>query len=208
MLPQFILTSSLFCVKLFVNNKFPIFLYILLASICLFIGCDRKKGIVESKATEIDTPSISWILRRENNIENIDFIYGDEKYVIVDEEWFKENILFGFDDFLFKNGIKEYGLKNDCDDFARAFSFYCRVKYRSLGYMKSSPAIGDFYYKWSSGNQNSLLDGAHAINVGIFLDKSGNKVVRFIEPQKPNKLYSIDLINEEIRKYYVEHVGM
>jgi hypothetical protein len=158
---------------------------------------------------EVEQTNISWILRRENSIES-NFIYGDEKYVVVSENWFISEILPGFKEFLVKNGISGYAkLKNDCDDFARAFTFYCRVKFRSLGYTDFSPAVGDFYYKWSTGdNRNTLLDGAHAICVGVFLDESGNKVVRFIEPQEADKLYSVESIDEEVRKYYVEHVGM
>jgi hypothetical protein len=193
------------------NTKLPLYTFLFLVLFCLSvsIGCKpaSKSGTKPAKLEEIEETNISWILRRENNIENIDFIFGDSKYVIVDENWFVEKVLFGFEQFLFDNGIQNYSLRNDCDDFARAFSFYCRVKYRELGYMKSSPAVGDFYYKWSDGDPNSLLNNGHAINVGIFFNSAGEKVVRFIEPQKPNKLYDISFIDEEIRRYYVEHVG-
>lgn len=195
------------------DNKTKIFQCCIFIAICLFCifftSCDRSSNDKSFKMEEVEQPNISWILRRENGID-ANFIYGDEKYAVVSENWFISEILPGFNVFLVNNGINGYTkLKNDCDDFARAFTFYCRVKFRSLGYTDFSPAVGDFYYKWSTGdNRNTLLDGAHAICIGVFLDESGNKVVRFIEPQKANKLHTVDSIDEEIRKYYVEHIGM
>lgn len=188
--------------------KLPYIIYTILVCICLFVGCSKKEIVKEAGIQEIEQTNISWILRRENGIENINFIFGDSKYIIVNEDWFKKEILGGFKQFLFDNNIQNYSLRNDCDDFARAFSFYCRVKYRSLGYMDYSPAVGDFYYKESTGGQGSLFDWAHAINIGIFVDNAGNKVVRFIEPQEADELHDISYISEEVRKYYVEHVGM
>ena len=113
------------------------------------------------------------------------YVTADSHYVIVDEEWFKKEILPGFRGFMIKNGIQNYqDLRNDCDDFTRAFSFYVRVKFRTMGFLKSSPAIGDVYYNdYNSNTGNDGFGGGHAINGGIFLDKNGKVVVRFIEPQ-------------------------
>lgn len=112
------------------------------------------------------------------------YVMADSEYIIVDEEWFKKEILPGFQAFLFKNGIQNFkDLRNDCDDFARAFSFYVRIKFRTMGFLKATPAVGDVYYKYYDPNGGEALTAGHAINGGIFLDKDGNKVVRFIEPQ-------------------------
>ena len=113
------------------------------------------------------------------------YVMADSYYIIVEEEWFKKEILPGFQDFIFKNGIENYSkLRNDCDDFSRAFSFYVRVKFRTMGFLKATPAIGDVYYNFydPDADENVLVSG-HAINGGIFLDKNGKVVVRFIEPQ-------------------------
>jgi hypothetical protein len=185
----------MFMKKLFIN------ILILLIGCFLFWGCGPSTTTKPTKkpfrTEQVSSPDIMWILRRENNID-ANFIMPDLFYTIVDEEWFKQEIMPGFQNFLSKNGINSYSeLRNDCDDFARAFSFYVRVKFRTMGYMKSTPAVGDFYY--------SDFDTGHAINVGVFFDKSGNKVVRFIEPQFPPRFVNVD---DEVKKFYVKHLGM
>jgi hypothetical protein len=130
----------------------------------------------------------------------------DNQYVIVDETWFKNHILPGFEKFLWNNGIEGYkNLRNDCDDFARAFTFYVRIKFRTMGFLKASPAIGDLHYANPPEKQKEFGD-LHAINIGIFLDAQGNKVVRFIEPQ--NNPPSFIQLDEETIKYYIHHMGM
>ena len=178
---------------------------ILLTSIfCLvFTGC--KPSTVskpEEKPTQYSQegkPQIIWTLRRENGIDSDSLVFPDHYYIVVDEEWFKQQIMPGFQSFLYKNGIQNYSeMRKDCDDFARAFSFYVRVKFRTMGYMKATPAVGDLHY--------SNLDMGHAINVGVFYEKgTTNKVVRFIEPQFPPRFVELD---EETKKYYVKYIGM
>jgi len=176
----------------------------------LFISCG-KSVITDSDGKPVNIelvadPQISWVLRRENGID-ADVVYGDLNYAVVDEKWFINEVIGGFGNFLKKNGIDNYNaLNNDCDDYARAFSFYCRVKFRQLGY-KASMAVGDFYYRTPYDN-SALLGGGHAMNVGIFLDTNGKKVVRLIEPQIPVRIYPVTHLDEETLKYYVNHIGM
>lgn len=139
-------------------------------------------------------------------ISAANYVTPDEKYMIVDEEWFKKEILgdFGFKSFLFKNGIESYSsLRNDCDDFSRAFSFYVRIKFRTMGFKSSTPAVGDLYYR-TPYDGTAELGGGHAINIGIFLDKNGSKVIRFIEPQGPNFVE----LDKETQEYYIDYMGM
>ena len=134
------------------------------------------------------------------------YILPDTEYVIVDEDWFKRHIIPDFENFLWKNGIESYDkMRNDCDDFARAFTFYVRIKFRTMGFIKATPAIGDLHYSTPFVG-GGLLGGGHAMNVGIFLNSSGEKVVRFIEPQtKPPSFVELD---EETKKYYIKHLSM
>jgi len=141
-----------------------------------------------------------------NMISAANYIMPDSKYMIVDEEWFQKEFLnnMGFKGFLFKNGIENYSsLRNDCDDFSRAFSFYVRIKFRTMGFKDSTPAVGDLYYR-TPYDGSAALGGGHAINVGVFLNKFGEKVIRFIEPQGPNFVQ----LDEETQKYYIQFLGM
>ena len=135
------------------------------------------------------------------------YVTPDTYYILVDEEWFEKEILntLAFKSFLFKNGIQSYNeLRNDCDDFARAFTFYSRIKFRTMGFLKATPAVGDLHYGTPNDNSGTELGGGHAINIVILLDKNGNKVIRFVEPQGP-KFVELD---EETKKYYINHMGM
>lgn len=185
------------------NPKYHLILFIILSLFCLiFIGCGPSTTSKPEKPnlySQEGSPQIMWTLRRDNGIDANAMVFPDKYYIVVDEEWFKQKIMPGFQEFLFKNGIENYNkLKNDCDDFARSFSFYVRIKFRTMGYMESSPAVGDLHY--------SNLDVGHAINVGVFYEKNTtNKVVRFIEPQFPPRFVDLD---EETKKYYVNYIGM
>ena len=141
-------------------------------------------------------------------ISAANYVLPDSKYLIVDEEWFNDNILntLDFKEFLFRNGIENYSsLRNDCDDFARAFSFYVRIKFRTMGVKDSTPAVGDLYYS-TPQDGTAELGGGHAINVGVFLDKNGKKIIRFIEPQGTAPHF-VEL-DDETRKYYIRFLGM
>lgn len=135
------------------------------------------------------------------------YVTPDIYYMMVDEDWFKKEILnpMAFRSFLFKNGIESYNdLRNDCDDFARAFTFYTRIKFRTMGFMKSTPAVGDLHYSTPENNEGEKIGAGHAINIVVLLDKNGNKVIRFVEPQGPN----FTELSEETKKYYINHMGM
>ena len=135
------------------------------------------------------------------------YVMPDENYMLVDEEWFKMEFLnsLDFKTFLFNNGIENPAyLRNDCDDFSRAFSFYVRIKFRTMGFKNATPAVGDLYYADPYMDTGAELGGGHAINMGVFLDKNGNKVIRFIEPQGP---HFVDL-PKEYQKYYIDFMGM
>ena len=182
-------------------NLIPALIAVIVISIA--IGCSpsttKKPTVKPTTYSQEGSPQIMWTLRRDNGIDSDSLIFPDREYIVVDEEWFVKHIIPGFQEFLFKNGIQNYSeLRNDCDDFARAFSFYVRVKFRTMGYMKATPAVGDLHY--------GDLDKGHAINVGVFYEKgTTNKVVRFIEPQFPPRFVDLD---EETKKFYVKYIGM
>ena len=208
-------------------------LFVALTVFCLtFTGCGpsttEKPSSKPARYEQIGSPTLVGYLRDSNigispGIITKDFEVGgypvgdfitaanyvtpDTYYIMVDEEWFKKEILntMAFKGFLFKNGIESYNeLRNDCDDFSRAFTFYCRIKFRTMGFMKATPAVGDLHYSTPENNTGPELGGGHAINIAILLDKNGNKVIRFVEPQGPNFVE----LPEETKKYYITHMGM
>jgi len=173
-------------------------------SICLNLFRENKIGIypgVLTKDFEVAGIPVGDFITAAN------YVMPDGQYIIVDEEWFKREILnkMQFESFLFKNGIEGYNkLRNDCDDFSRAFTFFVRIKFRTMGFMKATPAIGDLHYSTPYDNSETEFGGGHAINIGIFLDKNGKRVIRFIEPQGPNFVE----LDEETKQYYIRFMGM
>lgn len=181
-------------------RKLITLLSILAVSLSLLVSCGPSTTTpITSKPTiqkSITSADVSWFIRRENGIDPNYFTTADTNYVAVDEEWFKANIMDTFNAFLSKNGVAiADAKKNDCDNFARAFSFHTRVKSMQSKFMNADMAVGDLYYK--------NLDFGHAINVAIVLDKEGNKKLIFIEPQGP----SIVKLDDEYKKYYIIYIG-
>jgi hypothetical protein len=157
-------------------------------------GPIASKPTLQQEATGIE---VMRFVKYTNQVDAYEFVTADSKYTLVDEAWFKANVLNGFNDFLVKNGVGAVNLKkNDCDDFSRAFSFFSRVKSMQASFMDSDLAVGDLYYK--------NFDVSHAINVAVVLDTDKKWKILFIEPQGPKV---VDL-QEEYRKFYVFHVGM
>jgi hypothetical protein len=167
----------------------------------LFIACGSKttdpilsKPAMQQEVYGVD---IMRFMQNTNGIDARNYILADSKYTLVDEAWFKANVMNGFNNFLWRNGIAYVDKKkNDCDDFARGFSFFSRVKSMQLKSIDSSLAVADLYYR-------TIGDG-HAINAAVVLNNFGEWKLLFIEPQGP----SIIQLDDEYKKYYVIHVGM
>lgn len=131
--------------------------------------------------TNLGWPTIQWEISRVNGIKAQSVIYADKYYTAISERDFKSLILDHFNEFLAANGMS-FGdsKKNDCDDFARAFSFFSRVvsiKHKEFNY---DLAVGELLYE--------TMDGGHALNVAIVLDNNNKTKLLYIEPQGPQIL--------------------
>jgi len=127
---------------------------------------------------DIRWQDLRWFITKDNKIIADYDIFADSYYTIVDEAFFTNTVLNQFDNFLIKNNINlAITNKNDCDKFARGFSFFSRVKSIQCADIQYSMPVADFYY-------NLGFDKSHAINIAIVLDNITNqKKLLFIEPQ-------------------------
>lgn len=157
----------------------------------------------------IDKPKISkdisyqdlrWFIVRENNIEPQADVFADNKYTLVDEEFFTKNVIQQYNKFLFNNNIM-LGMsnKNDCDKYARGFSFFSRIKSVQCSDINYSMPVADYYYY-------TTLSTGHAINLTVVLDNKTSKMkILFIEPQGPIKI-NIDTLQPT--NHFIEFIGM
>lgn len=176
-----------------------ILLVITLSIFVISCGPSTTSGIEGKPALqqEISSIELERFIKNSNSVAADTFLFADATYTLVDEEWFKKNVLNKFNEFLVKNGVSSASVeKNDCDDFSRAFSFFVRVKSNQSNFIKYDISGGELYYR--------TLDMGHAINIAVVLDKNGNKKLLFIEPQGP----SLVNLDDEYKKFYVIYVGM
>jgi hypothetical protein len=183
------------------KKHIPYVIVSLLVCLLIIVGCKPSTtNVIISEPIQKENiywSDLQWYIKYDSGLNSTDTLYADNDYVLVDEDWFKENILNQFNDFLSKNGVY-FGdaNKNDCDNFSRAFSFFARVKSSQAKFLKYDIAVGELYYK--------NFDVGHAINFAIVLDKEGKKKIIFIEPQGP----SIVNFSEEFKQSFVQYVGM
>lgn len=182
-------------------KKYISILIAIIATSILFVACGPKTtGPITSNPAiqeEVYGMDVMRFMKNTNRIDANEYVLADTKYTIVDEAWFRSNVMNGFNNFLSKNGVG-FGdkKKNDCDDFARGFSFFSRVKSMQAKSLDSNLAVADVYYK--------TLEMGHAINAAVVFDNFKEWKLIFIEPQGP----TVVTMDEEYRKYYVIHVGM
>ena len=182
------------------KKNISLIIFIFVISILFFACSPKTTDPIDSKPPrhqEVYGMDIMRFMKNTNGVNADSYIFADMKYTIVDEFWFKENIMREFNNFLFKNGVGfNDKKKNDCDDFARGFSFFSRVKSMQIKSIDYTLAVADVYYK--------TLDMGHAINAVIVIDNNEKWKLLFIEPQGP----TIVQLDEEYKKFYVTYVGM
>jgi len=126
--------------------------------------------------TEITVRELK-VLLLEKGIFVRNILLTDDIYIVVSEDWFIDNLLVGYKKWMYEshnNYMFKYD-KNDCDDFARAFSFYCRTMGKYYPNFRCNFAVGDLFYKNISIN--------HVINSVVVLDKNNKYKIIQIEPQ-------------------------
>lgn len=104
---------------------------------------------------------------------------SDEKYCIIEEEWFTKTLLPEYLTFLSDTGMKEYIVeRNDCDDFSRTLTFFSKMKSLKTLNVNYNFALGDVFYHKNGDKKHN-----HAINLAIVLDKDAKLKLIYIEPQ-------------------------
>lgn len=105
-------------------------------------------------------------------------ITGDANYMVIPIENLKYYYQ-GFKVFVSSNELVTYKAeKNDCDDIAKTFSFYCRSSIRTDTNFVSGFAVADIYFK------GSTPDTAHAINMIFAYDENNVIIPVFIDAFK------------------------
>ena len=124
--------------------------------------------------------------------------FGDLTYSIPTKKWIDGEISINFEKFIDRMGMRKYSPdRNDCDDYARAFTLFCKVEYKRYNRDKKfSPAVGEFYYVKDFSKTNNR---AHAINFIVELDDVGNLKLSFYDPQLMKK---VKLTEDEIRSCF------
>lgn len=125
---------------------------------------------------------------------------ADGLYCAMDENWFTNNVLVEYNQFLTQLQLENrYSYeKNDCDDYARSFTFFCRLKSLRIPDIKYSMPVADIFYHV---NGSQLIN--HAINAVIVLTKDGKLKIIYIEPQTPAKLLESSYTNITKNIYYL-----
>ena len=153
--------------------------------ILLFTGCGKKQpttalpvNIRPQLEYDMDWASLRWYIVKDKKLTADFDIFADDYYTLVDEAFFTNNVLNKFDAFLLNNNIDlAASKKNDCDKFARGFSFFARAKSVQFTEIQYAMPVADYYYKVG-------FDKAHAINIAVVLDNNTNqKKLICIEPQ-------------------------
>lgn len=113
-------------------------------------------------------------------------IMADESYTVIPTEYV-DRFNDGFKIFIASNNLVVYASeKNDCDDIARTYSFYCRASIRDNTNYTRAPAVADVYFN-SPG-------GAHAVCM-FFTYNTNNQfepvfIDPFIDPFIPSMRFS------------------
>ena len=164
-------------------------LFLILIS-CSVIKDSKKPTLDESSKVEIGYHELYNFLS-EKGILPANRVAADDVYSLASINWIRDTISYEYNKFLSLIGMARYETdSNDCDDFARAFTLFCKKEFRnSLKDKKHSIAVGEFYYIQKNGK-------AHAINFMIVLNEKREKELLFYEPQMKQ---FIKLSDEEIQ---------
>lgn len=191
--------TLLFGNSLFGFVMFMVWFFVVLVMCC---SCHKEDSLTISNkkaliVTNLSWSEIQWEVSRVNGIQAHSVMYADKYYTVIPEETFNSLILDKFNTFLSQNGMV-FGdaKKNDCDDFARAFSFFSRavsIKNKEFAY---DLAVGELLYE--------TMDSGHAINVAIVLDKNNKTKLLYIEPQGPQVMNGLP---EDIKNNWVRLVN-
>jgi len=144
------------------------------------IGNSIKKTNDRVRYIEINSTQIESLLFT-NGIKTSVGGIGDSDYSVMDESWFRDVLLKEFNSFLTDIELKnKYDYpKNDCDDYTRSFSFFCRLKSYKLMDVRYTMSVGDVFYRRNNGSEK------HSMNFAIVLTKEGLLKLIYIEPQTP-----------------------
>ena len=188
-------------------KKIIISFCILFIGIVLFIvGCSKSSPQTVQEIPKLQQTAswadIHWLLTKDNNLQFKNYIYGDNFYTLVDEDFFVNNVLVQYNSFLIAQGMQTPSLlKNDCDKFSRGFSFFSRVKSLHCAAITNAMAVADFYY-------DANFDKSHAINIAIVLDnKTNQKKLLYIDPQNQTIINTASYTDFKDPMFSIKFVG-
>jgi len=189
------------------------YIYIFMFVIFLVVGCSTHQYKTMSQSFRLGLP----ILKTTNQVRYVEISSdkvesflasqginpqykntADDKYCVVEEDWFVNTLLKEYYTFIDEVGIKEYQTeRNDCDDYCRAFTFFCKIKsLRTLNINHSLTVADVFFHKNGDKKRN------HAINLAIVLDKEGKLKLIYIEPQDASVFLNEDNRNISRNVYF------
>jgi len=155
---------------------------IIISILVLFTSCSiirniKSPNLSESSKVEISSEELKGFME-DNMVSVFVSLTADKCYNLSSMKWLRDVESEKFYDFLNYSGMLRYKLEiNDCDDFARAFTFFCKREYRlSNRNIRCSIAVGEFYYI-TEKNKN------HAVNFVIVLNSNRDKELLFYDPQ-------------------------
>lgn len=144
---------------------------------CSMINDSKKPNLEESSKVEIEYSELQNFLI-QSGISPFNQMVSDNTYSLASIIWIRDTISYEYQNFLKMIGMSYYETdSNDCDDFARAFTLFCKKEFRNVSKInKGNIAVGEFYYKQKKGIN-------HAINFIIVLNEKKEKELLFYEPQ-------------------------
>ena len=175
------------------------YIYIIILAVSLMVGCSTPQYKAMSQSFRLGVPirqttnQVQYVELSAERVETFISSQGvdtklrntsDKYFCAVSEEWFTTTVLPEYWQFLkdleLQNRYEDE--KNDCDDYTRAFTFFCKMKARRTMDMRYNMAVADVFY-YVGGNKKN----PHAINGIIVMTKEGNLKLIYVEPQTAGK---------------------
>jgi len=168
---------------------------LIISFIFIITGCSIRHYKTMSQSFQLGVP----ILQTTNQVKYVELTYekvetfmassginttlkntSDQHFLAVDENWITNTVITEYKQFLKDLNLenKYESEVNDCDDYSRTFTFFCKIKSRRTNDFRYSMAVADVFYHVAGNKRNP-----HAINGIIVLTSEGKLKLVYIEPQ-------------------------
>ncbi len=123
-------------------------------------------------------------------------IYGDQLYVLPEEQWLRTKFIEGFRRYKKLNGLDKYSSeRNDCDDYARSTIQYLNLIHNKTFKVNAAICVGEFWYIPERNNAKTQALSGHCINIFLARSSTTEGVVLFFDAQLEE---FIELTDKEI----------